>query len=69
LFVDHEQEISIVENYDRRSLHPMLLKCYHHFQLVANCEIGSIDQIIDKDYNLDNFEMIVSTSELVKQIG
>jgi len=28
-----------------------------------------IDQIIDEDYNLDNFEMIVSTNELVTQIG
>jgi hypothetical protein len=47
----------------------MLLKYYHHLWLVAYYEIGSIDQIIDEDYNLDNFEMIVSTSELVKQIG
>jgi hypothetical protein len=69
LFVGHEQDISIVEDYDRRSLHPMLLKCYHHLRLVVDCENRSIDQIIDEDYNLDNFEMIVSTSELVKQIG
>jgi hypothetical protein len=47
----------------------MLLKCYHHLRLVAYCEIGYVDQIIDEDYNLDNFEMIASTSELVKQIG
>jgi hypothetical protein len=36
---------------------------FHHLWLVADCEIGSIEQIIDEDYNLDNFEMIVSTSE------
>jgi hypothetical protein len=69
LFVGHEQDISIIEDYDRRSLHPMLLKYYHHLRSVAYCEIGSIDQIIDEDYNLGNFEMIASTSELVKQIG
>jgi hypothetical protein len=38
-FVNHEQGISIIKEYDRKPLHPMLLKCYHHLHLVPNCEI------------------------------
>jgi hypothetical protein len=33
-FVGHEQGISIVKIYDRKSLQPMFLKCYHHLHLV-----------------------------------
>jgi hypothetical protein len=39
-FVNHKQGIWIVEKYDKKSLHPMLLDCYHHLHLVINYEIG-----------------------------
>jgi hypothetical protein len=35
-FVGCEQGISIVQEYDRKSLQPMLLKCYHHLHHVEN---------------------------------
>jgi hypothetical protein len=31
-FIGCEQDISIVEEYDKKSLHLMFLKCYHHLQ-------------------------------------
>jgi hypothetical protein len=54
-FVDHEQGISITENYDKKSLHLMFLKCCHHLHLVSNCEIESTNQKVDEDCNLDIF--------------
>jgi hypothetical protein len=36
--------MSIVEKYD------MLLKCYHHLHVMANCEIGFVDQKVDEDW-------------------
>jgi hypothetical protein len=29
-FIGHEQRVAIVEEYNERSLYPMLLKHYHH---------------------------------------
>jgi hypothetical protein len=29
-FVDREKGVSIVDEYDKRTLYPMLLKCYYH---------------------------------------
>ncbi len=31
-FVGQEEDVNIVDEYDRRTLYPMLLKCYHHLQ-------------------------------------
>ncbi len=42
-FVGHEQDISIIEKYDRKSLHPILLKRYQDLPFVTNCEIGYVD--------------------------
>jgi len=42
-FVGREQVISIVKEYDQKSLQPMLLKCYHHLHRVKNYDIKSIE--------------------------
>jgi hypothetical protein len=31
-FFGREEGVSIVDEYDRRTLYPMLLKCFHHLQ-------------------------------------
>jgi hypothetical protein len=54
-FVGHEQDISIVKKYDRKSLQPMLLKCYHHLHLVENFDVESIEHRSYEDNNLDIF--------------
>ncbi len=38
-FVGREQGISIVEDYDKKSLQLMLLKCYHHLHHVENYDV------------------------------
>jgi len=38
-----EQNISIVEEYDKKSLHSILLKHYHYLHLLVDCEIGFVN--------------------------
>jgi hypothetical protein len=52
-FVGSEQGISIRKKSDKKSLHPMLLKCHHHLHLVASYEIGSTNQKVDENCELD----------------
>jgi hypothetical protein len=33
-FIEHEEGVVIVEEYDKRSLYPMLIKCHHHLHLM-----------------------------------
>ncbi len=42
-FVGHEQDTSIIEKYDRKSLHPILSKRYQDLHFVTNCEVGYVD--------------------------
>ncbi len=67
-FVGHEQDISIIEKYDRKSLHPILSKSYQHLHFVTNCKIGYVDKKVDVNYNSYIFEMIINTSKLVKEL-
>jgi hypothetical protein len=46
----------------------MFLKCYHHLHHVVDCEIESIDHKSYENCNLNIFEMIVNTSELIKEL-
>jgi len=64
-FNGHEKGLNIIEEYDRRSLYLMLLKCYHYLHPMLELEIKYVDQIGDVKSNLDIFEQITSTSELV----
>jgi len=34
-FIGREQGVSIVEEYDNKSLYPILLKCHHHLNLLV----------------------------------
>jgi hypothetical protein len=68
-FVKMEQGVALVEDYDRKSLYPMLVKCHEHLHLLVRSKRNSINQnIFDEDYNLDIFEQTVSTSEFAKQL-
>jgi len=60
-------KIYIMNEYDRRTLYPMILKCYHHLHPMTKF-VGCVDQIIDEDYNLDIFQQIAPTSEPTKEI-
>ncbi len=43
-----------MDEYDRRTLYPMLLKYYHHLHPMAEF-VECVDQICDEDFSLDIF--------------
>jgi hypothetical protein len=43
LFIGHEQGKAIVEEYDKKSLFPMLLKCHYHLHPLVESERGVVD--------------------------
>jgi hypothetical protein len=61
-FVGQEEGVSIVDEYDNKTLYPMLLKCYHHLHPMPK-SIGCVDQIGDEDFSLDIFQQPTSTSQ------
>jgi hypothetical protein len=61
--IGHEQSKAIFEKYDKKSLFPMLLKCYYHLHQLVEYERGVVDQRIEEDRSLDIFEMTTNTSE------
>ncbi len=67
-FIGHGQRVTIVEEYNERSLYPMLLKCYHYLHLVARFKSEFVERTMDVDYSLDIFEMVAITSESSKII-
>jgi hypothetical protein len=55
-FIGRKQCVAIVEEYDIKSLYPMLLKCHHHLHLLAKSESDFVNIGVDEDYSLDIFE-------------
>jgi hypothetical protein len=63
-FVGREQGVALVEEYDRKSLYPMLVKCHEHLHPLVRLNRNCVDQdIFEQDCSLDIFEQIASTSE------
>ncbi len=67
-FIGREQGVAIVEEYDSKSLYPMLLKCHHHLHPLAKSESDFANINVDEDSNLDTFEQIANTSEPTKEL-
>ncbi len=67
-FIGREQGVAIVEEYDSKSLCPMLLKCRHHLHPFAEFESVFVNIGVDEDCNLDLFEQIVNMSEPVQEL-
>jgi hypothetical protein len=67
-FIGREQGVTIVEEYDSKSLHPMLSKCHHHLHPLAKFESDFANINVDEDSNLDTFEQIAKTSEPTKEL-
>jgi hypothetical protein len=56
-FVGKEQGVVLVEEFDRKSLYPMLVKCHEHLHPLVRSKTNSIDEnIFDHDCNLHIFE-------------
>jgi hypothetical protein len=54
-----------VDEYDRKTLYPMLLKCYHDLHPMIE-SVGCVNQTNDEDFSLNIFQQIASTSESSK---
>ncbi len=61
--IGREQEKAIAEEYDKKNLFPMLLKCYYHLHPLVEYERGVVDESVEKDMSLDIFEMTTYISE------
>jgi hypothetical protein len=67
-FIGCEQVVNIVEEYDRRSLYPMLLKCYYYVHSMVESKVVCANQIRNAKSDLDIFEQTPSTSELAIEL-
>jgi hypothetical protein len=65
-FIGFEEDKAIVEKYDKETLYPMLLQCYHHLHPLF--ENANVDQKVDEDCSLDNFELTTNTNERMKEL-
>jgi hypothetical protein len=63
--ISQEQGIFIIQEYDMRSLFPMLLQCHQHLHLVVEFDITN--QNIDANNNLNIFEMTMSYNEPMRE--
>jgi hypothetical protein len=61
--IGHEQDKEIVDEYDKKSLFPMLFKCYYHLHPCVESKRSVVDQRVEEDMSLDIFEMTTSTSD------
>jgi hypothetical protein len=61
-FIGCEHKVTIVKEYDRKSLFPMLLKFYHHLYPLFEVE-SSLVHKIDENKGLDIFEIVTDTNE------
>ncbi len=42
-FVGREQGVALVEDYDRKSLYPMLVKCHEHLHHLVKSKTNFVD--------------------------
>jgi len=64
-FIGFEKNKAIVEEYDKETLYPMLLKCYYLHPLFEN---ANVDQGVDENCNLEIFELTTNTNEPMKKL-
>jgi hypothetical protein len=67
-FIGYEQGKAIIEKYDQKTIFPMLFKCHYNLHPLAESKRGIVDQGVEKDNNMDIFEMMTNTSELVMEL-
>jgi hypothetical protein len=66
-YVGKKQGVSIVEEYDRKALYPMV-KSYNHLHLIADVVSSFTKQDVDKDCGLNIFQMTNNNAENAKEI-
>jgi hypothetical protein len=54
-FVGQEEGVCIVNEFDKKTLYLMLLKCYDHLHPMTKF-VGYVNQASDGDSSMDNFQ-------------
>jgi hypothetical protein len=68
-FVGREQGVVLVEEYDKKILYLMLVKCHEHLHPLVRLDRNCVDQdIFEQDCNLDIFEQTINTSEPIEKL-
>jgi hypothetical protein len=68
-FVGREQGVVLFEEYDRKSLYRMLVKCHEHLHPLVRLDKNCANHdIFEHECSLDIFEQIANTSELVEEL-
>ncbi len=67
-FIGCEEGVNIVKEYDRRSLYPMLLKCYHYLHAMAKLEVKCENHTKDAKSNLNILKQTPNTSESTTEL-
>ncbi len=58
-----EERVNIIEEYDRQSLYPIVLKCYYYLFLMVKSKVECVNQIKDAKFDLEFFEQTPITNE------
>jgi len=66
-FIDCEDGISIVKWYKKKSLYPMLVKCYYHLHPLVDKNTFAKEGFIE-NCSRNIFDMNASTSEPTKEL-
>jgi hypothetical protein len=68
-FIGREQGVVIIEEYDKKSLYPMLLKCHHDLHPLVETKSSFASIGVIKDSSLDiYFEQTSNISEPMKEL-
>jgi hypothetical protein len=68
-FVRKEQGVALVEEYDKKSLYPILVECHEHPHPLVRLKTNYTNQdIFNQDCCLDIFEQTTSTNEPIKEL-
>jgi hypothetical protein len=62
------KNISILEEYNKKSLYLMLVKCYHHLHPLTSHGSAFVKERVIENCNPNAFEMTISTSEPTKEL-
>ncbi len=67
-FVKKEQDVALVEEYDRKSLYPMLVKCHEYLHPLVRLDMNCVDQYIWNRIVVWIFQQIASTNEPIEEL-
>ncbi len=68
-FVGKEQGVALVEEYDKKILYFMFVKCHEHLHPLVRLDRNCVDQdVFEQDCSLDIFEQTTHTSKPIEEL-